>query len=347
MAALHAHLPSAVLHHDLKSPNVLVFDGPTAKITDFGMATGTSMSTLATRREGTGAGTDEYAAPEVWEDEPFTTASDVYAFGVIMWELATLAVPWEGKKRTAVMRKVTSGIRPDSEVPAPPGLLGKLAARCWAHDASERPSFAQLVDELSTGAHLTAELAVLDEAASRRLLHALGPDPEQASVWLSGQDSLGLTFDEVRKKLARLLVRPDLPAPSLDVATRGCVRRRLSQLLTRLVGTDSAVDELMRQHDGAALWQSVLPEYCPPVPSAPDYTQIKVLVIVAGMGLGADPHEGQYKCLERNGFQLELCGFQSPEETGFDMEAAIADVHAKHQEVRRTCSLEQRPEQSD
>ena len=46
------------------------------------------------------------------------------------------------------------------------------------------------------------------------------------------------------------------------------------------------------EHEGAALWQSVLPEYCPAVPAAPDYAQIKVLVLVAGMGLGADPDEG-------------------------------------------------------
>mgnify|MGYP001334829736 CR=1 FL=1 len=157
-------------------------------------------------------------------------------------------------------------------------------------------------------------------------------------TWLSSDQSLGLTFAKVREQLAGLLVRQDLPALSLAVATRGCVRRRLSQLLTRLVGTDRAVDELMRQHVGAALWQSVLPEYCPAVPAAPSYKGIKVLVIVAGMGLGADPDEGQYKCLEQNGFQLELCGFKSPEETSFDMAAAIVEVEAKHQEVlRSTC----------
>ena len=69
MAFLHAHMPRPVLHHDLKTDNVLVWSeegaGFRAKLTDFGLATGTSLSTMrTTMRGGSHAGTFAYKAPE-------------------------------------------------------------------------------------------------------------------------------------------------------------------------------------------------------------------------------------------------------------------------------------------
>ena len=59
MSALHSMKPSPILHHDLKSLNVLIFDSHVAKITDFGNATDTTLSTLATKRgANNGARTD-------------------------------------------------------------------------------------------------------------------------------------------------------------------------------------------------------------------------------------------------------------------------------------------------
>ena len=82
MAFLHEQTPP-VLHHDLKSDNVLLWpDGPMflAKICDFGMSTGTHASTMRTSKTGMGAATLAYKGPEVFDDE-FSTASEVYSIG--------------------------------------------------------------------------------------------------------------------------------------------------------------------------------------------------------------------------------------------------------------------------
>ena len=86
MSFLHDQKPTPVLHHDLKSDNVLLWEQGqefVAKIGDFGLATGTQASTMRTGKgkNGTGAA-PAYKAPEAFDDE-FTTASEVYSFGVV------------------------------------------------------------------------------------------------------------------------------------------------------------------------------------------------------------------------------------------------------------------------
>ena len=96
------YLSEPLLHCDLKSTNVLIFNQWVAKLTDFGVAShGGILTTLgtATRHH---VGTCQYWAPELFDDEPFTPACDVYAFGVLMWELSTRLVPWAGKSQWQV-----------------------------------------------------------------------------------------------------------------------------------------------------------------------------------------------------------------------------------------------------
>jgi serine/threonine protein kinase len=96
MAFLHSQKPTPILHHDLKSDNVLVWPdaavGFIAKVSDLGLATGTHGSTMRTTKSKTGAATLAYKAPECFDDAEFTTASEVYAFGIIAWEVLTAEV---------------------------------------------------------------------------------------------------------------------------------------------------------------------------------------------------------------------------------------------------------------
>ena len=104
-------------------------------------------------------GTYAWTAPETLEDDAFTTASDVYAFGVIVWETITKRVPWEGKTPPQITLKVAKGQRP-SPVPdrasvVPPALLD-LMQSCWHQDPKARPTFAAIAEEIGA---MLAQLA--------------------------------------------------------------------------------------------------------------------------------------------------------------------------------------------
>ncbi len=101
VAYAHAHL---VVHRDLKPANILVSDDGHVKLLDFGVAKllgdgdGDADLTELTRQGAAGL-TPEYAAPEQIEGQPITTATDVYALGVVLFGLMSGARPYGGTSR--------------------------------------------------------------------------------------------------------------------------------------------------------------------------------------------------------------------------------------------------------
>ena len=152
MARLHSASPRPILHHDLKSNNILVFDGWLPKIADFGLSVGGGLSTLSQTRAA-GAGTLAYTAPELFgEDdidggtEPeFTKVCDVYAFGMVTWEIITREVPWADKLDRQIINALVRELRPRMSEEQAEGFMGKLAVRCWAQAPEARPTFTELL----------------------------------------------------------------------------------------------------------------------------------------------------------------------------------------------------------
>ncbi|KAF8392719.1 hypothetical protein HHK36_023068 [Tetracentron sinense] len=91
MNYLH-HCNPPVIHRDLKSTNLLVDKNWTVKVGDFGLSHLKCETYLTTK---TGKGTPQWMAPEVLRKEPSDEKSDVYSYGVILWELVTEKIPWE------------------------------------------------------------------------------------------------------------------------------------------------------------------------------------------------------------------------------------------------------------
>ncbi|MEM1057472.1 MAG: serine/threonine-protein kinase [Bacteroidota bacterium] len=132
-AVAYAHR-NLVVHRDLKPSNILVADDdthqPTVRLLDFGIAKALTDDEDADLRTQTGAiMTPAYAAPEQVRREPVTTATDVYALGVVLYELLAGTRPYEiGPEAppTTVEKMVCETDPPPPSAVAPPGVSSRL-----------------------------------------------------------------------------------------------------------------------------------------------------------------------------------------------------------------------------
>uniref|UniRef100_J3NA73 non-specific serine/threonine protein kinase n=1 Tax=Oryza brachyantha TaxID=4533 RepID=J3NA73_ORYBR len=144
MNYLHNSSPP-VIHRDLKSSNLLVDKNWTVKVADFGLSR-LKLETFLTTK--TGKGTPQWMAPEVLRNEPSNEKSDVYSYGVILWEIATQKIPWDNLNTMQVVGAV--GFM-DHRLDIPSDVDPQWASMiesCWDSDPQCRPSFQELLDQL-------------------------------------------------------------------------------------------------------------------------------------------------------------------------------------------------------
>jgi predicted ATPase len=205
-AALDHANARGVVHRDLKPENVLLASDPaaakgaTAKLNDFGLA-----RSIASRVsvEGTVAGTVFYLAPELALGQEYDGRADLYAFGVLLYELATGRLPFIADDPIAVIsqhlhaRAVPPRARQDGIPPA----LDALIVRLLSKDPQDRPASAAEVlrcleapDILDQEAAPARELSVLERIERGRLV-AREPELSQARViWRKASAGQGGTL---------------------------------------------------------------------------------------------------------------------------------------------------------
>lgn len=186
LAALAAAHDAGMIHRDVKPENVLLADDGRVKVADFGLARAVSAETQHTATSGILIGTVSYLSPELVVDGKADARADVYAAGVLLYEMLTGHKPHQAESPIQVAYKhVHEDIPPPSErVATLPPYLDALVARATARDRDLRPADARVL------LHLV-----------RRVRHAwdhgLLDDPELVADLLPGSGAGTSSTDEL------------------------------------------------------------------------------------------------------------------------------------------------------
>ncbi|KAL2902381.1 putative serine/threonine-protein kinase SIS8 [Bienertia sinuspersici] len=145
MNYLHRRNPP-IVHRDLKSSNLLVDKNWNVKVGDFGLSKLKNATFLTAK---SGAGTPQWMAPEVLRNDPSNEKSDVFSFGVILWELVTVKIPWDNLNALQVVGVVGFMDRrldiPDNLDPCILSVIND----CWQSKPELRPSFQDVIQRMT------------------------------------------------------------------------------------------------------------------------------------------------------------------------------------------------------
>jgi len=141
LAYVHAR---GIAHRDVKSQNVLLSPTLDVKLCDFGLARMRSELMTGAMQY---AGTPNYMAPELFQNQKYTENVDVWAYGTMLWEAMLVDIPFANLDPPEIRSRVCAGkmLEMSSTLPF---QVQKLIHACWTIDRASRPSMAEVMVQL-------------------------------------------------------------------------------------------------------------------------------------------------------------------------------------------------------
>ncbi|RIB27412.1 kinase-like domain-containing protein, partial [Gigaspora rosea] len=176
---IHSH---DLIHRDLHSGNILLNSLKSAYITDLGLS-------IATKSKSDGVfGILPYIAPEVWDNQQYTKASDIYSFGMIMWEILNgKSVPFEEtskfqSKSQSKIQQICNGLRlPIHENTAT--CYADLIKKCWNAEPERRPTAKEICNILVEWQNNETILSELSES-EKKLQNIKNEDTKYIMIYI-------------------------------------------------------------------------------------------------------------------------------------------------------------------
>ncbi|XP_053480293.1 fibroblast growth factor receptor 1-A-like isoform X2 [Ictalurus furcatus] len=176
------------IHRDLAARNVLVTEDNVMKIADFGLARDIHHIDYY-KKTTNGRLPVKWMAPEALFDRIYTHQSDVWSFGVLLWEIFTLGgSPYPGVPVEELFKLLKEGHRMDRPSTCTHELY-MMMRDCWHAAPSQRPTFKQLVEDLDRTLSMTSNQEYLDLSVSLDQYSPSFPDT-RSSTCSSGEDSV-------------------------------------------------------------------------------------------------------------------------------------------------------------
>ncbi len=255
LAAAHRR---GIVHRDVKPANILIATDGTVKVSDFGLARAAA-SAQQTFDADVLVGSPHYLAPEAVDGQPLGPQADVYALGIVLYEVLTGRPPFEGDTPMATALQHMSGSvpRPGSLVAGVPATLDEVVARATARDPADRypdaEAFGQALEQAVPGGAVPVDLR---SGAHNTVVLPIGDADEH------GAD---------RGDTTRVVLRTDVDEPSrITPAKRG---RRIAAIVLALLLVAGAA--------GASTWNWVIA----PITDVPDVTGRTVTFAEATLGV--------------------------------------------------------------
>ncbi len=291
-----------IVHRDVKPDNVMVRDDGYVKVLDFGLARiamtehAGERTMSAETRTGLVLGTIGYLSPEQARGEAVTTASDVFALGILFYELMTGQHPFHAPSPLAVLHSITS------DAPVPPSRMGidvppaldQLVLECLQKDARMRPTASEVATRLRAATGSTTVAPTSSAPIARGPARIVGRDREM--------DELLQAFDHAREGRGRIVAvsgEPGLGKTALvdeflaTVGQSGTARVARGRCSERLAGSEAylpfldALDSLLRSESHGSLVRvvkSLAPNWYAQVRSSSDDQSAERALAEAGAG---------------------------------------------------------------